>query len=229
MAALDALRPVSTASYRCGMGTPSDYELKAWRDIQGFKSRPLSRAMRNASVQVVSGTAGLGRRASKYLEKHPRAQSAVSRGQAVAANGSDALSAQARKAADALPDWSDTAYYSVQRMVGRVSRAGLSPASVVAKHEERGHDVEALSDLRRLDLEQIDVVRGRGTNWYYPAVAALSGAGTGVVISGGELLTAASAGAAAAPSLGVVAGVIVGDASFVLGLASRSVGHIALF
>lgn len=210
------------------MADPSDYELRAWSDIQRFKSRPLSRAMRNAGEQLAIGTSKLGKRATEYLETHPRARSGVSRGQEVAGKGGEAVGAGVRRAADILPDWSNTAYESMQRTVGRVSRAGLSSTAVVAKHTKQGHDVVSLSDLRRLDLEQIDAVRGRGTSWYYPAAAALSGAGAGFVISGGELVITASAGAASAPSLGAIAGAFAGDAALVLGLASRSVGHISL-
>jgi EcsC protein family len=212
----------------CDMADPSDYELQAWRDIERFKRRPLSRAMRSAGEQVATGGAGLGKQATKYLDKHPRAQLAVSRGQGVAAKGGSAVGAGVRRAADALPDWSDTAFGSMRRTVARVSRVGLSPTTVVAKHNKRGHEVGSFSDLRRLDLEKIDAVRGRGPSWYYPAIAALSGAGTGLVISGGEFVTAASAGAGAAPSAGVIVGAIAGDAAFVLGLASRSVGHVSL-
>jgi hypothetical protein len=64
--------------------------------------------------------------------------------------------------------------------------------------------------------------------WYYPAVAALSGAGAGLVISGGELVVTVSAGASAAPSGGAIASAVLGDAAAVLGLASRSVGHVSL-
>ncbi|HCU96182.1 MAG TPA: hypothetical protein DHU96_27065 [Actinobacteria bacterium] len=99
---------------------------------------------------------------------------------------------------------------------------------MVASHQKRGHDVASLSDLRRLDLEQIDAVRGRGASWYYPAAAALSGAGTGLVITGGELAIPASGGVAAAPSGTAIAGAVAGDAVVVLGLASRSVGHVSL-
>ena len=100
---------------------------------------------------------------------------------------------------------------------------------VVALHQRRGHDVTALGDLRRLDLEQADAVRGRRAALYYPAAAALSGAGAGLVISGGELVTAVSAGTSAAPSGVVIAGAFVADAATVLALASRSVGHVSLF
>ena len=214
------------------MADPSDYELRAWRDIQRFNGRRLSRVMGNASGQVAIGAAELGKHATKYLENHPRAQLAVSHGQEVVAKGTHAVGSGARKAAGTLPDgmtgWSGAALESMQRTVGRVSRAGLSSKRVVARHQKRGHDVASLSDLRRLDLEQIDAVRGRGASWYYPAIAALSGAGAGLVISGGELVVTVSAGAAAAPSGGAIASAFLGDAVAVLGLASRSVGHVSL-
>ncbi|MEW1778688.1 EcsC family protein [Streptomyces sp. NPDC086777] len=208
---------------------PSEYELNAWRAIQQFKGRPLSRAMSNAGEQVANGVSALGKRAAKQLENHPRAKSALSRGQDIVAKGAQKVGAGARGAADALPDWSGTAFQSVRQTVGRVSRAGLSSKRVVALHTKRGHDVASLSDLRRLDLKQIDAVRGRGASWYYPAVAALSGAGAGLVISGGEFVIAASAGAASAPSGGAIAGAFAADTAAVLGLASRAVGHVSLF
>ncbi len=210
------------------MTEPSEYELAAWRDIQLFKGRVLSRGMRSAGERVATGRAELGKRATKYLESHPRAQTAVSRGQDFVAKGAHAVGVGAHGASDALPDWSRAAVGSVRQTVGRVSRAALSPKRVVASHQKRGHDVASLADLHRLDLEQIDAVRGRGTNWYYPLAAALSGAGAGLVISGGELAVPVSGGVAAAPSGAAIAGAFFGDAAIVLGLASRSVGHISL-
>ncbi|MGW0761817.1 EcsC family protein [Streptomyces sp. NPDC002814] len=49
------------------------------------------------------------------------------------------------------------------------------------------------------------------------------------MISGGQLAIAASAGAAAAPSGGAIAGAFVADTVVVLGLASRAVGQVSLF
>ncbi|MDG6108061.1 EcsC family protein [Dactylosporangium aurantiacum] len=214
------------------MAEPSAYELQAWNDIQQFKGRLLSRMMRSAGEQVATGAARLGERATKYLERSPRAQSAVSRGQQIVAKGATAVSSGARKAADAIPDgvadWSGAALGSIRDTVGRVSRVGLSPDRVVARHRKLRHDVASLAELRRLDLEQIDAVRGRGARLYYPAIAAASGAGAGLAISGGALVTVASAGAAAAPSAGAIAGAMAGDAAVVLGLASRSVGQVSL-
>ncbi|NMR31973.1 EcsC family protein [Arthrobacter sp. SF27] len=116
----------------------------------------------------------------------------------------------------------------MRRGVGRVSRAGLSPSKVVASHQRRGHEVTRLLDLRSLDLEQIDAVRGWGASWSYPTAAALSGATAGLVISGGQLAVPITAGTSAAPSGMAIAGALVGDTAFVLGLASRAVGHISL-
>lgn len=214
------------------MTEPSEYELAAWRDIQRFKGRPLSKMIRKVGEQAATGATQLGNRAAQYLEKRPRAQASVSRGQNFVGKGANAIGTGARKAAgvipDGLADWSGSAFGSMRKTVGRISRAGLSPQRVVAKHRKRGHDVALLHDLRRLDLQQIDLVRGQGTSWGYPIAAALSGMGAGLVISGGELAVPVSGGVAAAPSGVAVAGAFVGDAAWVLGLASRSVGHVSL-
>ncbi|WP_344446793.1 EcsC family protein [Kitasatospora nipponensis] len=211
------------------MTEPSQYELEAWRDIRRFRGRPLSRKMGEAGEQLAVGAANLGRRAARRLENHPRAHSALTRGGDIVAKGAQKAGTAARGATEALPDWSSAVVQSTRQTVGRLSRAGLTPARVVKRHQKHGHDVTSLADLRRLDLEQIDTARGRAVSWYYPAVAALSGATAGLVISGGGLAVAASAGAAAAPSGGVIVGALAGDAAVVLALASRVVGHVSLF
>lgn len=214
------------------MSEPSEYELNAWQDLQHFKGRPLSQAMRSAAEQVAVGVARAGEQAAKFVEKHPRTKAAVARGQDAVAKGVRTIGSAARKATDAVPaaavNWSSEAFGSVRQNVGRISRVGLSPNHMVKKHRSKGHDVSTLRDLRKLDLEQIDAVRGRGASWGYPIAAALSGAGAGLVISGGELVTAASAGAAAAPGGATIAGAFFGDAAVVLALSSRAVGHVSL-
>jgi hypothetical protein len=207
---------------------PSQYELDAWRDVQAFKGRQVSRGLGQVGQKVSDRTAAAGRRASRYLEKHPRAQEGVERAQGVAAKGGQVAGAGVRAAREVLPGWAGTAGGSVRKTAGRVSRLGLSPKRVVAKHKKRGHDVSALRDLRRLDLEQIDAVRGRVASWLFPLGAAASGAGAGFVISGGELTTAVSGGAAAAPSGAAITGAFLADATAVLALSSRVVGRTAL-
>ncbi|WP_345376781.1 EcsC family protein [Frondihabitans cladoniiphilus] len=214
------------------MADPSEYELDAWASVQRFKTRPFSSALTNVNQQMVAGAAELGKRATEYLESHPKAGAAVSRGQKTAAKGAGAVKAGARKVGEALPagaaDWGSSAAGSIRDAVARVAGAGLSPKGVIKQHRRRGHDVSKLSDLRRLDLEQVDLVRGRAAAWYYPAMAALSGAGAGFVISGSELVVPATGGAAAAPSGTAIVAAFAGDAALVLGLSSRSVGQIAL-
>ena len=214
------------------MAELSEYELAAWRDLQRFQGRPLSNAVRAAGEGISNGAAAVGRAATQYLKSHPGARSAVSRGRGIAAKGASTIGSGARKAAGILPtsaaDWSGVALGSMQRTVAKISRAGLSPERVVELHQKRGHQVTRLSDLRRLDLEQVHAVRGRAMSWYYPATAAASGMGAGLVILGGELATAVSGGAAAAPSGSAIVSALAGDAAIVIGLASRAVGHVSL-
>lgn len=171
-------------------------------------------------------------RASAYLEAHPTAEGVVARGKAAAARATKTAGAAASKATAAVPDgmgeWTSAAVDSTKRAAARLSRSGLSRKRVVALHQKHGHEVETLPDIRRLDLEAVDRVGRRGTDWYYPGIAALVGAGSGLAISGGQIVAAASAGAAAAPSAGVVFGAITADAATVLTLATRAVGHVAL-
>ncbi len=155
--------------YTRDMTEPSEYELAAWRDIQRFKGRPLSQMIRNVGEKASTGAVKLGNRATRYLDNRPKVQAVFSRGQDIAGKGANAISTGARKAAGAIPDgladWSGSALGSMRQTVGRVSRAGLSPQKVVARHKKRGHEVALLHDLRRLDLQQIDLVRGQGTSW----------------------------------------------------------------
>ncbi|MFE6735994.1 EcsC family protein [Microbacterium sp. NPDC057650] len=214
------------------MAEPSEYELAAWRDVQRFKGRPLSRVMHGAGEQITLGLSAVGAQSSRFLDNHPKTHSAVAKGQGAVVKTAQVVGAGAKKAVSAIPDgvtdWSGAAFDSMRRSVGRVSRVALSPARVVKLHQKRGHDVSELADVRRLDLKQVDLVHGRAASWYYPAAAALSGAGAGFLITGGEFAVPVSGGVAAAPSGVVIAGAMVGDATIVLGLASRCVGQVSL-
>ena len=187
--------------------------------------------MRGLGEKASKGISAVGDRASEFLEDRPNAQSMVKEGQGSATKAAEAVVKGVKKTAELIPegvtDWGHQAVVSVRRSVGTLSRVGLSSRRVVARHQKRGHEVAELADLRDLDLKQIDLVRGRGARWYYPAFAALFGAGASFVITGGELAVPASGGVAAAPSAGLIAGAVVADATLVLGLASRSVGQVA--
>lgn len=210
----------------------SQYEREAWNRLRTFTGRPLTRFGQDASQNFLDALGAAGHQGGRVLDSIPGGRAAFEKAKGAVASGGRALRSGAAKVAAAIPDEAGAPVGqivdSAQRTAARIARIGLSPAQIVAKHQKRGHDVKRLGDLQRLDLEQIDVVRGRATGWVYPAVAALSGAGAGLAISGGQLVVVASAGAAAAPSVGVVAGVIAADAAFVLSASSRVVGAIAL-
>ena len=111
-------------------------------------------------------------------------------------------------------------------MVMRISRIGLTPNRMVKAHQRKGHDVSRFFDVRSLDLELVDKVRGRNRDLGYAAYGAASGAGTGLMITGGEVIV--SSGAGALPGLAIVASAIGADLAVVTGLASRAVGRVAL-
>lgn len=218
--------------YADRMREPSKYEADAWVRLQAHKGKPLSAALRDANDKVVQGARALGSSASAYLAEHPKLEDAVTRGQGIAAKGAKAVSATAGKVAAKVPaaatEWAGAALDSAKTSAARASRVGLSAKRVVELHQKQGHAVGDLTDVRRLDLRQVDKVGRRGTQVYYPGLAALSGAGTGLAISGGQIVTVASGGAAAAPSTGVVLGAVAADATAILAIATRAVGHVAL-
>lgn len=196
------------------------------------KGRPLSATLRDFNDKVVKGAISVGGKATDYLEDRPKVASAVAHSRKTVAKGARKVGAAAARVSDAVPDgvadWAGAALDSAKTTAARASRAGLSAKRVVDLRKRKGHEVEDLADVRRLDLKQVDKVGRHGTDLYYPGIAALSGAGTGLVISGGQLVTVASAGAGAAPSAGAVVGAVAADAAAVLTLATRAVGHVAL-
>jgi hypothetical protein len=211
---------------------PSDYELEAWERLRKFEGRPIARLGHELGQKMVEGAVSAGRRVDGFLEKRPGAQAVVAKGKGAATAAGHALRGAGGKVAQAVPDavadWASEVAASAQKLGARVARAGLTPAVVIKKHRKHGHEVARLSDLRRLDLEEVDAVRGRAASWAYPALAALSGAGAGLAVVGGQFVVVAGAGAAAAPAGAVVVGAVAGDAAIVLALASRAIGDIAL-
>jgi hypothetical protein len=210
------------------MNQPSPYELDAWASIQQFKGRQLSARMAQVGQLMSDAANTASDRAVGALEGRPRAQATLEKGKTAATSGGKAVASGVRAARGALPGWVGTVGGAARQTTGKVSRAGLSPKRVVARHQKLGHIVSNLHDVRTLDLEQIDAAKGRAASWLYPAGAALSGAGAGLVISGGQFTTVASAGASAAPTVAAVSGAFVGDAAAVLALGSRAVGRTAL-
>ena len=108
----------------------------------------------------------------------------------------------------------------------------VSIKKVLRSYQRAGHGVLAIDDVRQLPLRTIDAATP-GLRWRYSLVAAVEGAGAGVVITGGELLamfgSVASAGAAAAPGAGAVIGAMAFDAATLLAASARVVAHTVAY
>jgi hypothetical protein len=114
----------------------------------------------------------------------------------------------------------------------RVAMASVRDSAVISAYQKRGYPVTVLTDIRRLDLREIDAVKPR-LDIAYITAATLEGAGAGFVVSGGELLaavgTVAGAGAGAAPGAGTVIGAMAADAAAVLLASQRAIAHTAAY
>ncbi|MCG7320453.1 EcsC family protein [Arsenicicoccus bolidensis] len=214
---------------------PSEYEWEAWHQVQKFKGRRLSHGVEQINrlaaqgvAKVSEGADWVGARVEEQLQSKPRAKAVVSHVRGAAAKGADRVSDAAGAVGGRVPDWVGTSASAAASSVASVSRLGLSPARVVRKHQKAGHDVTQLHHLRNLDLEVVDAVRGRAANWYYPAMAAASGVGTGAALTGGTTAVVVGAGVGAAPGAAAIAGALAVDTAAIVALSSRSVGQIAL-
>ena len=114
----------------------------------------------------------------------------------------------------------------------RAAVATVPKGSIIGAYRKRGHTVDDLEDIRKIDLASIDNVKPR-LGLRYTAAATIEGAGAGFVVSGGELLAATGtvlgAGAGAAPGAATVMSAIAADAAAVLLAAHRAVAHIAAY
>ena len=208
------------------MPEPSDYERHAWESLGERRFRPLSGAFRSASEKTAEGVASAWARATEAVDARPRLSAACGK---IADGGRKAVAAASRlaeKTPEGVKDWSGRAAEGTASMANRVARIGLTPEGAVKKYVKAGCDVTTLGDVRRLDLEVIDKVRGRNLDLAYAAAAATSGAGTATLLTGGVI--AFGGGVTAAPGMTTIAGAMVVDATAVLGITSRAVGHVSL-
>lgn len=208
------------------MPEPSEYERHAWANLDERRSRPLSGAFRTASERTVEGVASAWTKATDAVDARPRLSAA--RGK-IAEGGRKAVTGASRlvgKVPEGVKDWSGRAAEGTSTMANRVARVGLTPDGAIKKYVKAGCDITTLSDVRKLDLEIIDKVRGRNLDLAYAAAAATSGAGTATLLTGGVIATGSGAGAA--PGMTTIAGAMAVDVAAVLGITSRAVGHVSL-
>jgi hypothetical protein len=122
----------------------------------------------------------------------------------------------------------------LSKLLSKAGSRSLSEARVLGAYKRHGHPVDSLENIRELDLHIVEkLVRPKRFELAYASAAAVEGALTGGVISGGEALAAvgsvAGVGAGGAPGFGTVAGAMGADLAFVLTAGSRAVAHTAIY
>ncbi|GHG31302.1 MULTISPECIES: EcsC family protein [Amycolatopsis] len=190
-----------------GIDRMSPYELAAWQDIERWRDERLAAAERRlVPPRVRDRVVKGGRMAKGRLEQVPGAEQ--------------------------LTEIVGNAIEGLLRLVNKTSEATLRRKAVVAAYAKRGHTVNELSDIHQLELADIDKAKPR-LGLRYTAFSAVEGAGAGLAVSGGELLTTAGgifgAGAGAAPGAGTVAAAMAADAVLVLGAMTRAIAHTAAY
>jgi hypothetical protein len=190
-----------------GIEQMSSYEHAAWQDIERWRGERLAvRERRLVPQRVRERVAKGGQIAKGRLEQVPGAEQLT----AIVGNSIEGL----------------------LTLVNKTSEATLRRKAVVAAYAKRGHAVSELSDIQQLDLADIDKAKPR-LGLRYTAFSAVEGAGAGLAVSGGELLTTAGgvfgAGAGAAPGAGTVAAATAADAVLVLGAMTRAIAHTAAY
>lgn len=120
------------------------------------------------------------------------------------------------------------------KFMTRTGQVTTSESRVIRSYAKKGHLVEQLSDIHKLDLRAVDGVASfTRLHYTYSASAAAEGAAAGLAVGGGQALMAfggvAGAGAGAAPGLGTIAAAMGLDAAALLTVCSRVVAHDALY
>ncbi|SDC03332.1 EcsC protein family protein [Raineyella antarctica] len=209
---------------------PSSYEQQAWGDLINGQAKPTRRAAQAVSDGMTRAYDGV--RQSDPAKRIGRFGTSVTKkiGEIVpqgAKDGAGKAADAAGRVVESIPvDWLTDGARAAGKSVVRVSRIGLTPERVVRTHQRKGHAVTAFHELRGLDLELIDRVRGRNTDLVYASIGAASGAGAALAMTGGEV--GVGTGVGTVPGGAVVASAITADIAVLIGLASRAVGQVAL-
>jgi EcsC protein family len=183
------------------------YDRQAWAQLEQWRAKRLStRTRRIVPRQLRDRVHDLGQTAKDGFEAVPGAA-----------------------------DFEKVFLKSLEGLLGLGSRAAIATvpkASVIGAYCKRGHPVDDLEDIRKIDLASIDQVKPR-LGLRYTAAATVEGAGAAFVVSGGELLAATGTvfgvGAGAAPGAATVMAAIAADAAAVLLAAHRAVAHTAAY
>lgn len=187
----------------------SDYELQQLAKVREHRERELRRSPRRLVPESVK---------DKGREWYDKALRAPGAGK-IKDGGAAAFKATAEGAG---------------KFMTRTGQLTTSETRVVRAYAKKGHSVEQLDDIRKLDLRAVDKVASfTRLHYTYSVTAAVEGAAAGLAVSGGEAVAAfggvAGAGAGAAPGLGTIAGAMGADITTLLVACSRVIAHDALY
>lgn len=187
----------------------SDYEQEQFAKLNAHKKRALRRSSRRLIPFDISG---IGPRLFNKVLKAPGIRTVTEPVVAVV----------------------DATAEGAGKIMSRTSQLTTSDTRVISAYAKKGHSVQNLEDIRKLDLKTIDDVASFTLLHHaYSLSAAAEGAAAGLVISGGEAVTAAgaaaTAGAAAVPGLGTVATAMGVDVAALLTACTGVVAQHALY
>lgn len=187
----------------------SNYELKQLEKLREHRERELSRSPRRLVPESV-------KEKSRELYSNALKMPGASK---VRDTGAAAFTKAAEGAGKAMT---------------RTGQLTTSEGRVIRAYTKRGHSVEHLDDIHKLDLRAIDkVAKFARLHYTYSAAAAAEGGAAGLAVGGGQAAFAvgglAGAGAGAAPGLGAIAGAMAVDTAALLTACSRIVAHDALY
>ena len=183
------------------------YDRRAWEEIEKWREKRLTVRTRRALPQELRDKlSDAGRRAKHRFESLP---------------GAGDFEALFVKTLGGVMD-----------LGSRAAMATVREGAILEAYRKRGHDVQVIEDITKIELCDIDKVKPN-LALAYTATATVEGAAAGFMISGGEIVAAgggiAGAGAGAAPGIGTIVGVMAADAAAVLAAANRAVAHTAAY
>ena len=183
------------------------YDGRAWAEIEKWREgRLTARTKRVLPAGAREKLSGVGRAAKTRFDALP---------------GAGEFEALFLKSLGGLVDFGS-----------RAAMATVRDEAILQAFRKRGHDVQVIEDISKLELRDIDKTKPN-LALAYTASATVEGAAAGFMISGGEIVasggTVAGAGVGAAPGIGLIVSVMAADAAAVLVAANRAVAHTAAY
>ena len=182
----------------------TDYDRRAWDEVEHARQRDLKRKARKVVPRAVRQRAADGGR--QLVER------------ARELPGAEVLDVAVREAMEAVTE-----------ALAVTAGLTLPTRRVLRAYGSAGHPVTTVEEIRALALQDIDRVRPSARSRYvrYVGSGVGSGAAAGLAITGGQVVAASGVGAA--PGTGTVLAAMAADAAFTTAAATRAIFETALY